>query len=301
VVVAVMLGIDLGIFNKKAHQQTLKEAAIWSAVWIGLALIFNAGVAVAFGGQKGMEFLAAYLIEKSLSVDNIFVFVAIFTYFHVEGHFQHRVLFWGIIGALVMRGLFIWGGLALIQQFHWIIYVMGAFLVITGLKLVREAAEKHPEKNPVIRFCKKFIPMAADYHGESFFIKRAGKWLATPLFLVLVVVEMTDVIFAVDSVPAVLAVSHDPFIAYTSNVFAILGLRALYFVLAGVIPRFVYLRYGLCAILVFVGLKMVSSGFYHIPIAASLAVIASLLAISVGFSLYATRDGAKLKHTHSDH
>lgn len=294
-IVAVMLAIDLGFFNRKAHQQTLREAAVWSAVWIGLALVFNVGVFFLFGGQKGMEFLAAYLIEKSLSVDNIFVFVAIFSYFTVKPAFQHRVLFWGILGALVMRGLFIWGGLALIHQFHWVIYVMGAFLVLTGLKLVRENIEDHPDKNPVIKFCKRIIPLDTGYQGEAFFVKKAGKWFATPLFLVLAVVEMTDVIFAVDSVPAVLAVSHDPFIAYTSNVFAILGLRALYFVLSGVIPRFVYLRYGLCAILVFVGLKMLASAFYKIPIGASLAVIATLLIVSVGFSLYATRGGRKPK------
>ncbi len=288
-IVASMLAVDLGIFNRKAHGQTLKEAAGWSIAWIALALLFNVGVAAAFGTQKGLEFLAAYLIEKSLSVDNIFVFVAIFSYFGVHSSYQHRVLFWGILGALIMRGLFIWAGLALIERFHWVIYVMGGFLVLTGLKLIRGGVGDHPEHNPVVRFCKRFIPIAANYRGQSFFVREGSRWLATPLFLVLVVVEMTDVIFAVDSVPAVLAVSFDPFIAYTSNVFAILGLRALYFVLAGIIPRFVYLRYGLCAVLVFVGLKMVASAFYKIPIGMSLAVVASFLAGSILISLRATR------------
>ena len=284
-----MLAIDLGVFHRRPHAETFREALAWSAVWILLALMFNLGVAVAFGPQKGVEFLTAYLIEKSLSVDNIFVFVAIFSYFSVKPAFQHGVLFWGILGALLMRGLFIWTGLALIGQFHWVTYVMGGFLVLTGFKLCRgEGTEVDPENNPIVRLVRKFLPFSSHRHDHSFFVKEGKRFLATPLFLVLVVVEMTDVIFAVDSVPAVLAISQDPFIAYTSNVFAILGLRALYFVLAGVIPRFVYLRYGLCAVLVFVGVKMLLAGVCKIPIGLSLAVIAFFLLVAVGISLWKT-------------
>jgi len=285
-----MLAADLGIFHRKPHADTFREAVAWSAVWILMALLFNLGVAVAFGHQKGVEFLTAYLIEKSLSVDNIFVFVAIFSYFSIKPSFQRGVLFWGILGALFMRGIFIWAGLALIEQFHWVTYLMGVFLVLTGFKLVKGAGtEVDPERNPVIRLVRRFLPFSSRHHDHSFFVREGKRWLATPLFLVLLVVEMTDVIFAVDSVPAVLAVSQDPFIAYTSNVFAILGLRALYFVLASVIPRFVYLRYGLCAVLVFVGIKMLAAGTCTFPIGISLAVIASLLSLAIGISLIKTR------------
>ncbi len=284
-----MLVMDLGVFHRKARVDTFRQAMGWSVVWILLALLFNLGVSIAFGHQKGMEFLAAYLIEKSLSVDNLFVFVAIFSYFSVEPSYQHRVLFWGILGALVMRGIFISAGLALIHQFQWVTYLLGAFLVFTGIRFMKEEESVQPEKNPVIRLFKGLVPLTSVYHGHRFFIRIDKRWLATPLLLVLFVVEVTDVIFATDSVPAVLAVSLDPFIVYTSNVFAILGLRALYFVLSGIIPRFVYLRYGICTILIFVGLKMLLAGVWKVPIGISLAVIAAILVISIGLSLLVTR------------
>ena len=289
VLVIGMLSIDLGIFHRKAHKESFKEAAAWSAVWIGVALFFGLGVFLAYGDQKGMEFLAAYLIEKSLSVDNIFVFVAIFAYFSVEPAHQHRVLFWGILGALVMRGIFIFAGLALIERFEWITYLLGGFLVLTGLRFAKEDAEVHPEKNPVVRFFREIVPITATFRGQSFFVREHGRWFATPLMVVLLVVELTDVIFATDSVPAVLSVSRDPFIVYSSNVFAILGLRALYFVLAGAMVRFEYLRYGLAAILIFVGAKMLLHGFLHVPIGVSLGVIGTLLTFSIFISV--VKDG----------
>jgi tellurite resistance protein TerC len=267
----------------------LKEAGIWSAVWIALAFLFNAGVWIAFGQEKALSFLAAYLVEKSLSVDNIFVFVAIFAYFAVSPTYQHRLLFWGILGALLMRGLFIWAGIELLERFHWLTYLLGFFLVVTGFRFAKEDEGVHPEHNPVIRFVQRLLPVTQGYRGQAFLVREAGTLMATPLLLVLLVVEMTDVVFAIDSVPAVLAISSDPFIVYTSNIFAILGLRALYFVLSGVIPRFAYLRYGLCAILVFVGVKMLLVDLLRIPIQASLGLIAFFLAISVGFSLFKTR------------
>ncbi len=292
VLVLGMLAIDLGVFHRKAHAGSMREAVIWSLVWIGIALLFNAGVYRAYGSQKGMEFLAAYLIEKSLSVDNIFVFVAIFAYFSVDAAYQHRVLFWGILGALIMRGIFIWAGLALIERFQWVTYLLGAFLVLTGFRFMREETEVHPEKNPVVRFFREIVPVTAGFRGQAFFVRERGRLFATPLFIALLVVELTDVIFATDSVPAVLAVSKDPFIVYTSNVFAILGLRALYFVLAGAMVRFAYLRYGLAGILVFVGAKMLVHHWVHIPIGISLAVIGAVLATSVVISLTVKRRGA---------
>ncbi len=295
-VVLGMLAIDLGVFHRKAHKESLGEALAWSAVWISVALLFNLGVFAAFGSQKGMEFLAAYLIEKSLSVDNIFVFVAIFTYFAVDKTHQHRVLFWGILGALIMRGVFIYAGLAIIERFQWVTYILGAFLVLTGIRFAREEAEVNPERNPVVRFFREIVPVTATFRGQSFFVREHGKWLATPLFVVLLVVEVTDVIFATDSVPAVLSISHDPFIVYSSNVFAILGLRALYFVLAGAMVKFEYLRYGLAAILIFVGAKMLIHGFYVVPIGASLGVIGTLLAFSIFLSVM--KDRRHKKHHH---
>jgi len=292
-----MLALDLGVFHRKAHKESLSEALIWSAVWISVALLFNLGVYLKFGPQKGMEFLAAYLIEKSLSVDNIFVFVAIFTYFAVDKVHQHRVLFWGILGALVMRGFFIYAGLAIIERFQWVTYVLGAFLVLTGYRFAREETEMNPEKNPVVRFFREIVPVTATFRGQSFFVHEHGHWLATPLFVVLLVVEVTDVIFATDSVPAVLSISHDPFIVYSSNVFAILGLRALYFVLAGAMVKFHYLRYGLAAILIFVGAKMLIHGFYHVPIGVSLGVIGGLLSFSIFLSVM--KDRRHKKHHHS--
>lgn len=289
VVVLGMLALDLGIFHRKSRQESIREAALWCCVWVGVALLFNLGVYFAFGAGKAMEFLAAYLVEESLSVDNIFVFVAIFTYFSVESRYQHRVLFWGIIGAQVMRGIFIFAGLAIIERFQWVTYVLGAFLVLTGFRFAREDAEVHPEKNPVVRFVRELVPVTATFRGESFFVREHGKWMATPLFVVLLVVEMTDVIFATDSVPAVLAISRDPFIVYSSNIFAILGLRALYFVLRGAIAKFHYLRYGLAAILIFVGAKMLIQGFYPVPIEVSLGVIGGLLSFSIFLSVMKDR------------
>ena len=281
-----MLIVDLGIFHRKAHAVTTREATTWCLVWVTLAIVFNAGIYIALGSEKALEFFTGYLIEYSLSVDNIFVFILIFSYFAVPASYQHRVLFWGILGALVMRGAFIGTGAFLLQHFHWVIYVFGGFLVFTGIKmLVKEEDTVHPEDNPVIKLLRRLMPLSPNYEGQSFFVKNR-KWAATPLFVVLLVVESTDLIFAVDSVPAIFAVSSDPFIVYTSNVFAILGLRSLYFLLAGVINLFVYLRYGLGVVLGFVGIKMMLVDIYKIPIGISLAVVAGILALSVVASLF---------------
>ncbi len=280
--VLAMLALDLGVFHRKAHVVSLKEAMIWSVVWIALALLFNLGVYVWRGPESALEFFTGYLIEKSLSVDNIFVFVLIFSAFSVPAAFQHRVLFWGVLGALLMRGTLILAGSALLKEFHWIIYVFGAFLILTGIKLaIQRHAQQHPENNPLVKLVRRVLPMMSAYEGERFFVRRTGRWLATPLLLVLLSVEFTDLIFAADSIPAIFAVTQDPFIVYTSNVFAILGLRSLYFVLAGVVDKFYYLKLGLSAILVFVGVKMVLADVYKIPVALSLLVIAGVLAIAV--------------------
>jgi len=280
--VLAMLALDLLVFHRKPHEIKLKEALAWSGVWIGLALAFNVGIYFWMGRQPALEFLTGYLIEKSLSVDNIFVFMMIFTYFKVPQKYQHKVLFWGILGALLMRAGFIAGGITLIKNFHWIIYVFGGFLIFTGIKMVLDKdKEIHPEKSLVLRLFHKIMPVTKDYEGGKFFVKKEGRTFATPLFVVLLIVETTDVIFAVDSIPAILAITHDPFIVYTSNVFAILGLRALFFALAGVIKLFHYLHYGLSAILVFVGTKMLISDFYKIPIVVSLAVVAALLLLAI--------------------
>ena len=288
--VLAMLALDLGVFHRKAHVVSLKEAAAWSIVWIALALVFNIGVYYWIGSEPALKFFTGYLIEKSLSVDNIFVFVLIFSAFSVPAAFQHRVLFWGILGALLMRGTLILVGSVLLNEFHWIIYVFGAFLILTGIKMAfQRHAEQHPEDNPLVRLVRRLLPMTNGYEGDRFFVRHAGRWLATPLLLVLLSVEFTDLIFAVDSIPAVFAVTQDPFIVYTSNVFAILGLRSLYFVLAGVVDKFYYLKLGLSAILVFVGMKMVLADVYKIPIAISLPVIAVVLAIAVVASLLRAR------------
>jgi tellurite resistance protein TerC len=280
-----MLTVDLGVFHRKAHAVTTREATTWCLVWVTLAILFNAGVYIWLGSEKAFEFFTGYLIEYSLSVDNIFVFILIFSYFAVPASYQHRVLFWGILGALIMRGAFIGTGAILLQHFHWVIYVFGAFLVFTGIKmLLKEETTVHPEHNPVIKLLRRLMPLSANYEGQRFFVKNQ-KWAATPLFVVLLVVESTDLIFAVDSVPAIFAVSRDPFIVYTSNVFAILGLRSLYFLLAGVIGLFVYLRYGLGVVLGFVGIKMLLVDIYKIPIGVSLAVVAGILALSIVASL----------------
>jgi len=280
--VVAMLFLDLAVFHKKAHEVKIKEALMWSAIWIALALVFNIGVYIHRGPDTALRFLTGYLLEKSLSIDNLFVFLLIFQYFHVPHKYEHKILFWGIVGALVFRAIFIAAGITLIHKFHWIIYIFGAILIWTGLKLALEKEkEVEPEKNVVLKIFRKFMPVADHYDGEKFFIKRDGKNFATPLFIVLLVIETTDIIFAVDSIPAILAITTDPFIVYTSNVFAILGLRALYFALAGVMQMFKHLHYGLAAILVFVGIKMVISEFYKIPIWISLSVITFILCISV--------------------
>lgn len=286
VFVLAMLALDLGVFHRKAHEVHVREALLWTGVWISLALVFNAGVYFWFGSERALEFLAGYLIEKALSVDNIFIFILIFSVFAVPAQLQHRVLFWGILGALVMRALFIVVGAALLHNFHWIGYIFGAFLVFTGIKLlVQRASEVHPERNPVFRLFRRFVPSVEHYRGGHFTVVEAGKRYATPLLLVLVLIEVTDLIFAVDSIPAVFAITTDPFIVFTSNIFAILGLRALYFALAGMMGKFHYLKVGLSLILVFVGAKMLVAGIYKIPIWASLAVIVVLLGGAVAASL----------------
>lgn len=285
VVVAIM-ALDLGLLNRNAHEVKFKEALGWTTVWILTALAFNAGVFVWYGHEKAAEFLAAYVIEYALSVDNIFVFIIIFSYFHVSKKFQHKILFWGIIGAVVMRAIFIGAGVAVIHRFGWIMYVFGAFLVFTGFKLAFKKEEKiDPENNIGVKLLKKIIPVTHSADHGHFFTRIDGKLHATTLFVALVVVEMTDLIFAVDSIPAVLAISHDPFIAYTSNIFAIMGLRSLYFALAGVMDLFHYLKYGLAFILVFVGVKMLIAEHMHLPVMASLGVILGTLAVSIAASL----------------
>jgi tellurite resistance protein TerC len=282
VFVLLMLALDLGVFHRKAHEVKFREAMTWSAIWIILALVFNAGIWYFFGEVKAVEFLTGYIIEKSLSVDNIFVFVLIFTSFQVPAIYQHKVLFWGVLGALVMRIIFILAGVTLIAKFHWIIYVFGLFLVLTGIKIAREKGTKiNIANSPVLKFIRKFIPVTSDYHESKFTVKHDNKWHATPLFLVLILVETTDLIFAVDSIPAILAITSDPFIVYTSNVFAILGLRSLYFALAGSLKYFTYLHYGLALILVFVGIKMLISDFYKLNPFVSLGIIGVILAGSI--------------------
>jgi len=285
-IVLVMLALDLGVFHRKAHVVRLREALVWSALWITLSLLFNLWIYAQLGPQAALDFFTAYLIEKSLSIDNIFVFLLIFSYFQVPPQFQHRVLFWGIVAALLMRALFIGAGLALIAKFDWILYVFGAFLVYTGIKMaVRREGEIHPERNPVLRLFRRFYPVTNEYHEASFLVRMDGRYAATPLLVVLLVVETTDVIFAVDSIPAVLAITVDPFIVYTSNVFAILGLRALYFALAGIMELFHYLHYGLSAILIFVGVKMIVAHVYEVPTVLALAFIALTMVISIVASM----------------
>jgi tellurite resistance protein TerC len=279
--VLAMLALDLGVFHRKAQEVPLREAAIWSVVWVGLALLFNVGVFYWFGTEPALQFLTGYLIEKALSVDNLFVFLVIFSYFAVPKTYQHRVLFWGILGALVMRAIFIGVGAALLQSFHWIIYVFGALLVITGIQLLRQRAEIHPEENPVYKLVAKMLPATKDYHDKRFFVKQSGKWLVTPLFLVLLAVEASDIVFAVDSIPAIFAITSDPFLVFTSNIFAMLGLRSLYFLLSGIMSRFAYLKYGLALVLVFVGTKMLIADIYKVPIVVSLGVVVLLLGGSV--------------------
>jgi tellurite resistance protein TerC len=296
-----MLALDLGVFHRSAHAVSLKEAGIWSAVWITLALVFNALVYAFMGHEAGLQFLTGYLIEKSLSVDNIFVFVLIFSYFSVPAMYQHRVLFWGIFGALIMRAILIATGAALIERFHWVIYIFGAFLVFTGIRMAfHKNEELHLEDNPVVKLFKRFMSVVPEYHGQKFFVRHMGQLLATPLFVVLLLVESTDLVFALDSIPAIFAITTDPFIVYTSNVFAILGLRALYFLLAGVMDKFRYLKIGLSIVLVFVGLKMLAEAIHlSIPIHLSLGVIATVLVVSVLASLWKTRREQQIETIHA--
>jgi tellurite resistance protein TerC len=290
VFVLAMLAFDLGVFHRHAHTVSIKEASIWSIVWITLALAFNAGLYFFSGPEPALQFFTGYLIEKSLSVDNIFVFVLLFTYFAVPAAYQHRVLFWGILGALLMRGLMIALGVVLLETFHWIIYLFGAFLIVTGLRMAfHKEAEVHPERNPLLKLVRRLVPVTNDYERDRFVVWRAGQVLVTPLLLVLLVVETTDVLFALDSIPAIFAVTRDPFLVYTSNVFAILGLRSLYFVFANVMGKFSYLKLGLAVVLSLVGVKMVLTDIYHIPTALSLGVIALVLAAAILASVVRAR------------
>jgi tellurite resistance protein TerC len=280
-----MLALDLGVIHRKEHRVELREAILWSVLWTVVALVFNAWIYRRFGAKTGLEFLTGYIIERSLSFDNIFVFVVIFNYFGVPAELQHRVLFWGILGALLSRGLFIGLGTALLTRFEWLMLVFGAFLVYTGFKILRgQETEVHPEKNPVLRLFQRFVPLSERYHGKRFFVVRNRRILATPLLLVLVVLETTDVIFAVDSIPAVFGVTRNPFIVFTSNIFAILGLRALYFLLAGLMRKFEYLSYGLGLVLMFVGAKMLLHDWYDIPIHLALGLVLGVLAAAIVIS-----------------
>lgn len=280
--VLLMLALDLGVFHRKSHEVSLKEALTWTFVWVFLALVFNALIYYWRGQQQALEFFTGYLVEKALSVDNIFVFIMIFSYFQIPSKYQHRVLFWGILGALVMRAIFIFAGVAMIEKFHFTIYIFGALLIYTGYKMFFHHSIKiEPDKNPVVRFFKKFMPVVPELRGDKFFVRENGTRYATPLFLVLILVETTDLIFAVDSIPAILAITQDQFIVYTSNVFAILGLRSLYFALAGVVHRFWLLSYGLAIVLVFVGVKMLMVDLYKIPIEWSLMFIGAVIAGSI--------------------
>jgi tellurite resistance protein TerC len=293
-VIVAMLAVDL-LAHRTAHVVSVREAAGWSAVWVTLGLAFGGVVWWAYGPRAGGEYFAGYLIEKSLAVDNVFVFALVFTYFAVPREYQHRVLFYGVLGALVFRAIFIAGGAVLIESFAWVLYLFGAFLVFTGWKMFTHRNEEMDlARNPVLRWVRKRVPSTDELHGQRFWVKKAGRWVATPLFTVLVVVETTDIIFAVDSIPAIFAVTQEPFLVFTSNAFAILGLRAMYFLLADLIHRFVHLKAGLAAILVFVGVKMLLLDVWKVPIWLSLAVIAVSLAVSVAWSLRATRGSAEV-------
>lgn len=292
-----MLALDLGVLNRRPHVVRPREALMWTVLWVSVALAFNAFVYFRFGRQAGLEFLTGYLIEKALSVDNIFVFLVIFSYFSVPAEHQHRVLFWGVLGAIILRAIFIVVGAALLHQFHWIIFVFGGFLIFTGFRILTEkGGTVHPERNPVVRLFKRWVPMVHDHKDAHFFTVRNGKRYATPLLLVLLVVEGTDVVFAVDSIPAIFAVTSDPFIVFTSNIFAILGLRALYFLLADFMHRFHYLKVGLGLVLVFVGGKMLISDWYKVPIGVSLGVIVLLLGGSIICSLLRKEEEPPLPH-----
>jgi tellurite resistance protein TerC len=279
--VLAMLALDFGFFHREAHVVKVKEALHWSGIWFALALLFNVGVYFWHGMDAALAFLTGYVLEKSLSVDNLFVFLMLFSYFSVPSTYQHKVLFWGILGALVMRGVMIAVGTTLIQQFHWVLYIFGGFLIFTGLKMLKPHENVHPEHNPMVRLFTRFMPVTPTYHADKFFILLHGRLFATPLFLVLLIVEATDVVFALDSIPAILAVTTDPFIVFTSNVFAIMGLRSLFFALSGIMGLFHYLRYGLAIVLAFIGAKMLLADVFHVPIYIALAVVLGTLGWSI--------------------
>ncbi|TAL35675.1 MAG: TerC family protein [Spirochaetes bacterium] len=294
--IVALLVFDLKVLNRTHHEINVRESFKWVAFWISLAIVFNAGIYYYRGADSALEFLTGYLIEYSLSVDNIFVFILIFNYFAIPPKYRHKVLFWGIVGAIVMRAMFILAGVELIERIHWIIYVFGAFLIFIGVKMAFEKEkEVHPENNPMLKLFRKFMPVTKDYHGARFFVREKGKLFATPLFVVVLVIETTDVVFAVDSIPAILSITLDRFIVYTSNIFAILGLRALYFAMAGIMPLFHYLNYGLSAILVFVGAKMLVTGYFDvkIPISVALGVVGGILLVSILASVFFPPRGKK--------
>ena len=284
--VVVMLVLDLFVFHRKAHHVKIREALLWTLFWMGLALVFCAGVYHFRGADMALKFLTGYVLEESLSVDNLFVFLLIFNYFRLPAAYQHRVLFWGIVGALIMRAVFILTGISLIHRFGWILYLFGGFLIVTGIKLVfSPEKEVEPEKNIVLKLLRRLMPVTQNYEGQNFFVKKDSRWFATPLFVVLLMIETTDVIFALDSIPAILAVTTDSFIVYTSNIFAILGLRSLFFALSGLMQLFYYLRYGLGFILAFIGFKMLIAKWIHVPISVTLGMIVGVLAVSILGSL----------------
>ncbi len=305
VFILLLLLVDLGLFQRNAHAVSVKESLAWTFVWVVLACGFGGIMYWWHGYHAALEFFTGYIIEYSLSVDNLFIFILIFTYFKVPDKYRHRILFWGILGALIMRGVMIGVGAALISAFHWIIYIFGAFLIITGIRMFFHKDEDiDPSKNILVRWAKKVFPVTHEYHGQHFFIREAGRLTATPLLLVLLVIESTDLIFAVDSIPAIFAVTRDPFIVFTSNVFAILGLRSLYFALAGVMDMFHFLKYGLAFVLAFVGVKMCVSGYYPIPITLSLGIVVGVLGLSVLFSLIfpkKSKELAEVPHHHKKH
>jgi tellurite resistance protein TerC len=286
VVVVVMLAVDLKVFHKKAHEIKLAEAIVWSIAWIALSLAFNYGVYLQLGKDTALKFLTGYIIEKSLSMDNLFVFLLIFTYFGIPAEYQHKILFWGILGALLFRALFIAAGVTLIQTIAWTIYVLGAFLLFTGVRLAfGKEREFHPEKNIGIKVFKRFMPVTTDYNSGHFFLLKEGRRYATPMLVALIVLETTDIIFATDSIPAILGITVDPFTVYSSNIFAILGLRAMYFVLAGVMRLFRFLNYGLAFILAFVGAKMLTGDYIHMPVELELGIVGGILAVSILISI----------------
>jgi tellurite resistance protein TerC len=291
VIVGGLLSLDLFVFHRDAHTVRMREAGIWVTVWITLGLAFGGWIFLTRGATSGGEYLAGYLIEYSLSMDNVFVFAVLFAYFGVPPAYQHRLLFWGVLGAIVFRAVFIVGGIALLESFHFVVYVFGALLLFTAWRMLTADTEHvDPSTNPFLRLVRRVIPMTEQYHGQRFFIRENGRRLATPLFAALVVVETSDIMFAIDSVPAILSITTDEFIVFTSNAFAIMGLRSLYFLLAGLIDRFEYLKYGLAALLAFAGLKLLLSDVVHLDVWLSLGIIVTILAISVAWSLIATRE-----------